>query len=283
MVRSVAHEVRPPDSIPVRDRIISPWARAVALPLSVLACLIEPSPSRGDDGSGCCNGDYVAVIAGFAESSNRVVDTHGFAHWGVPGWTTGFNDNSSMLGLRVGRVQTRAKRKVRFEFGLNLTDAKSSSNLLDPRIPVGHDETAVSEPKWIATAQFGLDQDIGQLSLFALGGLAVGRVHNSVTDLDWVRDDTNSPYYQRVDPDDSFTSVKTKVGWAATVGLESRTTRTTSLRFELLHVDLGSSTHHVNHSADGACGRNGPNAPCPLKLDNKFTSFGVGLVFRLGS
>lgn len=142
---------------------------------------------------------------------------------------------------------------------------------------------AVSEPKWIATAQLGLDQDIGQLSLFALGGFAAGRVHNSVTDLDWVRDDSNSPYYQRVDPDDSFTSVKTKFGWAATVGLESRINETTSLRLELLHVDLGSSRHHVNLSADGACGRGGPNAPCPLKFDNRFTSFGVGLVFRLGN
>ena len=201
----------------------------------------------------------------------------------MPGWTTRFNDNSSMLGLRVGRIRTRAKRKVRFEFGLNFADAGSSSNQLDPRIPVGHGETAVAEPKWIATAQFGLDKEFGQLSLFALGGLAAGRVHNSVTDLDWVRDDDNSPYCQRVDPDESFTSVTTKVGWAATVGLDSWTNETTSLRLELLHVDLGSGRHHVNLSADGARGRGGPNAPWPLKFDNSFTSFGVELIFRLGS
>ena len=196
MDRRVAYAVRPADSVPVRRRSMFRRARAVALPLSFLACLLESSPSHGGEGSGCCNGDYVAVIAGIAEGANRVVDTEGFAHWGMPGWITRFNDNSSMLGLRAGRILTHADRSIRFEFGLNFTDAKSSSNLLDPRIPVGHDETAVSEPKWIATAQFGLDQDIGQLTVFALAGLAAGRMHNSVTDLDWVRDDLNSPYYQ---------------------------------------------------------------------------------------
>ena len=259
-----------------------PWARVLALPLSFLACLLDSPPSHGGEGSGCCKDDYVAVIVGVAEGSNRVVDTNGFAHWGRPGWVTRFNDNGSMLGLRVGRFLTHAERNVRLEFGLNFTDTRSSSNQLDPRIPVGHDETGVSKPKWLATTQFGLEKDFGQLTLFALGGLAAGRVHNSVTDLDWVRDDLNSPFYQRVDPDDSFSSVKTKYGWAATVGLESRATRTTSLRMELLHVDLGSSRHYVNRSADGACGRGGPNAPCPLKFDNRFTSFGIGLVFRLG-
>ena len=283
MVQRVAYEHRPPDSVPDWRRAMFPWTRAIALPLSFLACLLESSPSHGGQGSGCCGGNYVAAIAGSAEGSNRVVDTEGFAHWGMPGWITRFNDKSSMLGLRLGRIMNLSERTVRFEFGLNFTDVRSSSNQLDPRIPFGLDETAVSEPKWIATTQLGLDHDFGQLTVFALGGLAAGRMHNSVTDLDWVRDDLNSPYYQRVDPDDSFSSVKTKYGWSATVGLESRVTRRTSLRIELLHVDLGSSRHYVNRSADGACGRGGPNAPCPLKFDNKFTSFGVGLVFRLGS
>ena len=282
MFRRVACQVWSPDSVQVRNPALSPWARSITLPFSFLACLFLVHPSYGGEEAGCCNGAYVAVVAGVAESSNRVVDTEGFAHWGMPGWTTKFNDNSSMLGLRIGRILDRPDRKVRLEFGLNFTDARSSSNLLDPRIPVGLDETAVSEPKWIATAQVGLDHDIGQLTLFALGGLAAGRVHNSVTDLDWVRD-ANNLWVQRVDPDDSFSSVKTKFGWSATVGLESQIGNRTSVRFELMHVDLGSSRHYVNLSGDGACGRGGPNAPCPLKYDNEFTSFGVGLVFHLGS
>ena len=84
--------------------------------------------------------------------------------------------------------------------------------LTDP----GHISTVKSEIDWVATARAGIEQAIGSATLFVSGGLALARIDNSVTDIDF---GPNRP--TQVDPDDSFSDDATELGWVLGVGVEA--------------------------------------------------------------
>ena len=110
----------------------------------------------------------------------------------------------------------------------------AASNRLDP---VGLDETVKAEIDWVTTARAGIEQAIGSATVFITGGLALARIDNSVTDIDF---GPNRP--TQVDPDDSFSADATEIGWVLGVGVEAPLAADWRLRLEGSYLDFGRST-----------------------------------------
>jgi outer membrane immunogenic protein len=92
--------------------------------------------------------------------------------------------------------------------------------------------------------------------LYATGGLAFGRVHNSATN------DSGEPGQQ-------YDSTKWKTGWTAGGGLEYAVTNNWTVRVEGLYVDLGTTTV-----------ANAPNSGCRFAFKNTYTLARLGMNYK---
>ena len=220
-------------------------------------------------------GFYAGAFLGAGRANNRIVDVDGAANWGTPGWTVDYDDSGFIGGALIGRKFQTSAGRIRLELDGALGDLSAKTNKLDPG---GLDETAKAKFRWTATLRTGGEWAVGAATVFATGGLAAARISNSVTDLD--RSGLNDPW--RFDPDDSFRQTSTEVGWTISVGVEAALSPAWSLRLEGNHLDFGSSTHHVNHSANDHCGPGNPQRPCPYKVKNKLGVIRLGISRRFG-
>ena len=208
-------------------------------------------------------GTYAGLFAGFGKTDNRIVDVEGFANWGNPGYRVGYDDSGFVGGILLGKRFDINSLPLRIELDSSFGDLSAASNRLDP---VGLDETVKAEIDWVATARAGIEQAIGSATVFVSGGLALARIDNSVTDIDF---GPNRP--TQVDPDDSFSSDATEIGWVLGVGVEAPLAADWRLRLEGSYLDFGRSTHYVNRSGDGRCGPGMPRRPCPYNVKNKLS------------
>ena len=208
-------------------------------------------------------GTYAGLFAGFGKSDNRIVDVEGFANWGNPGYRVNYDDSGFVGGPMLGKRFEINGLPLRIELDATFGSLSSASNRLDP---VGLDETVKSEIDWVTTARAGIEQAIGSATLFVSGGMALARIDNSVTDIDF---GPNRP--TQVDPDDSFSNDATELGWVLGVGVEAPLTADWQLRLEGSYLDFGKGTYYVNRSGDGRCGPGMPRRPCPYNVKNKLS------------
>ncbi len=217
---------------------------------------------------------YVGLLAGSAWSNNEIKDLEGFAHWGMPGYTLDYHDSGLVFGVLAGHRLVIAGLPLRLEIDGMIGDMTARSNRLDPE---GLDETVEVEFRWLATARVGIEQAMGPVQVFASTGVALSGIDRSVTDIDSGRN--IDPY---VDADDSFSDHTTEVGWVAGAGIETRWSKPWDIRLEGLYMDFGQSTHYVNHSGNNRCGPDGPQRPCPYRIDNELGMVRLGVTYRFG-
>ena len=250
--------------------------RHAALALLVLVILPSAGPANAGSGDAVFDwtGTYAGVFAGSGRTDNRIVDVEGFANWGNPGWAVDYDDAGFVGGVLMGKKFETGGVPFRIEFDGTFGGLSAASNKLDPE---GLDETVETEFRWIATARVGVEQAVGPATVFASGGLAVTRVANSVTDIDF-----GPGMPTRMDPDDSFRDGSTEVGWVVGAGVEAPLSDAWTLRLEGSYLDFGHSTHYVNRSGDGRCGPGNSRRPCPYDIEHEFGMVRLALICRFG-
>ena len=245
--------------------------RAVVLPAFLtLVCVGGVHANGSDQAASGWAGTYAGLFAGFGKTDNRIVDVDGFANWGNPGYRVDYDDSGFVGGVLLGKKFDINSLPLRIELDSSFGDLSAASNRLDP---VGLDETVKSEIDWVATARAGIEQAIGSATIFVSAGLALARIDNSVTDIDF---GPNRP--TQVDPDDSFSDDATELGWVLGVGVEAPLAADWQLRLEGSYLDFGRSTHYVNRSGDGRCGPGMPRMPCPYNVKNKLSIVRLTLI-----
>ena len=219
-------------------------------------------------------GTYVGIFAGVVRTDNRIVDVDGFANWGNPGSVSDYDKGGFGGGMLLGKRFDIAGARLRIEVDGTFGDLSAKTNQLDPE---GLDETARSEFRWIATGRGGGEQAIGSATVFATGGLALARVGNSVTDIDFSPDTG-----MQMDPDDSFRDRSTKLGWVAGAGFEAPLADDWKLRLEGAYLDFGRKTYYVNHSGNNSCGPGNPRRRCPYNVENALVIVRLAIIHRFG-
>ena len=241
----------------------------ILLVLLTLTTSVTPAIAEEQANSALTEGQFAGVFVGAGRSSNTLLDINGFANWGNPGSTTGYNKSGAVGGAFFGQQTDNFRYEMEFMLG----DLSANTNRVDPRPIVGLDETAISKLNWSLSARFGITESIGRTRAFAVVGPALASIDNSVTDLDWVDD------IQKEDPDDSFRDSSTRFGWTLGLGFETEVAPNWLLRFEGVYFDFGKENYLVNRSGDDGCGKDGPRAPCPYSVENRFTALRIGMVY----
>ncbi len=269
-VRPAAHAtIREPTAFDFRRR----GAQIVlAVLLGFPAC---GAAQAGDGFAWAWGGAYAGAFAGSGRMDSRLTDVDGFSNWGNPGAQTDYEDAGFVAGAVAGKEFAAAGMPLRIEVGGIFGDLHAATNQLDPG---GLDETAVSGFRWIATARIGLWKAFDRATLFVTGGVAVARIADAVTDIDYSQAVPDGA----VDPDDSFRNRSTEVGWVLGAGVEAPLADAWMLRFEALHLDFGENDYRVNHSGNNTCGRGGPRRPCVHKIEHRLDLFRLAVIRRFG-
>ena len=243
-------------------------------PLVILLALLMLAAARGAsagcDEAGPCG--YAGAFVGSGRMYTRIVDIDGFANWGHPGSGLDYADVELVGGGLVGTRFDVGGALLRIEVDATAGGMAAATNRLDP---AGLDETAESEFRWVATAGGGIERAIGRVAVFATGGLAIARIADSVTDVDYSR--TGPP---RIDLDDSFHDVSTDIGWQVRIGVEASLTAAWALRLDASYLDFGRRAYEVNRSGDNRCGPGGPRRPCPYSVRHELGLVRLAVVYR---
>lgn len=250
------------------------WS-VVANALSAFLILVWGVPVHADGNEQASfgwAGTYAGGFGGFSRTDNQIEDVDGFANWGNPGYTVDYDDSGFIGGALIGKRFHISALPLRVEIDGSFGDLSASSNRLDP---VGLDETVRSELDWVATARAGIEHDLGSATLFVSGGLALARIDNSVTDIDF---GPNRP--TEVDPDDSFSDSATEIGWVISLGIEAPLPGDWTARMEGSWMNLGRDTHYVNRSGDGRCGPGMVRRPCPYTVKNELGLLRLAIIRR---
>ena len=217
---------------------------------------------------------YAGAFVGAARTDNRIVDPTGFANWGRLGWATDYDDGDFAWGFLAGRKFTLGKARFRLELDGARGNVSAHTDRVDP---VGRDETARASIRWGATARLGLEHGAGPVTVFVNGGVALARITNSLTDIDFSRD-----MPPRFDPDDSFLHSATRIGWVLGTGIEAPLMNSWGWRLDLSYLGFERGTHYANRSGNNACGPGGPRAACPYRVENHLILLRLALVRRFG-
>ena len=215
-------------------------------------------------------GFYAGCFAGAGAIAARIVDVDGFANWGHPGHSVGYDHAGFVGGALIGRRWDTGGLGFRVELDGTFGRLSATTSRLDP---VGLDETALSEVRWVATVRGGVDRPLGGAVVFGSGGLAVARVAESVTDIDY-----GGGLPPRIDPDDSFIGRAADAGWVVVAGFDVPLGRAWALRLEGAYLDFGGRTYTVNRSGNNRCGPGNANRPCPYDVRARLGLFRWGLV-----
>ena len=260
-----------------RTAACGPLGRAIAAPLlAAFLAIGGAAAAAGDSGKAeSGNGAYFGLFASGVRSANEITDITGFANWGSTGHKTSFRGQRLGGSALFGQSFTAADgMPLRMELDATFGSFAGKSDLLDPG---DRDETGRVEYKWMASARVGTERQIRNVTAFITGGVAFAKTTKSITDIDF--SDTAPA---AVDPDDSFSSSDTDVGWVVSLGIEAPVADGWSVRLESVYMNFGSSTHNVNHSGGGRCGPGGERMPCPFRFDSDVRMVRIGFVKALG-
>ena len=222
-------------------------------------------------------GSYAGLSLGVGRLSSDIRDIDGFADWGNPGATRGYDTRGALGGAFAGRRFALGGVSLRYEVEAMLGDLSARTDRLDPTCP---DEAAATRFHWAVAARIGVEEEIGSVRAFALAGPALARIVNSVTDTDYSGSCLERDL--RLDADDSFRHEATRLGWTLGVGVETEVTPRWALRLDAAYFDFGEERYRVNRSGDNPCGPDGPRAPCGYAIDNRMTVLRVAVVYRFG-
>lgn len=222
---------------------------------------------------------YAGAFVGSGWGYNKFVDAEGFSNWGKRGWAVEYSDTGVVGGALLGQGLAVGGVPLRLEVDGAWANLEARTSRLDPG---ARDETAVSKYRWVATARAGVEQPLGPLTLFAAGGLALARIADSLTDIDFIPNRIEDPVGS-VDPDDSFRADSTRVGWVVGAGVEAPLAHAWSLRIDGSYLDFGQRTRHVNRSGNNRCGPDGPNRACPYRVKNRLGMVRLAVVYRFGA
>lgn len=247
---------------------------------AALAAVLALADAAGGEGF-TWRETYAGAFLGSGWGYNEFVDVEGFSNWGRRGWTVEYSDTGVVGGALLGQGLAVGGVPLRLEIDGAWANLSARTSRLDPG---ARDETAVSKYRWIATARAGVEQPLGPLTLFAGGGLALARIADSLTDVDFIPNRIEDPVGS-VDPDDSFRADSTRVGWVVGAGVEAPlpVRPAWSLRIEGSYLDFGKRTRYVNRSGNNRCGPGGPNRACPYRVKNRLGIVRVALVYRFGA
>lgn len=224
------------------------------------------------------DGFYVGVFSGPGVLDVQSTDLDGFTgSQGVPGQTYEYDDTGFPVGVVAGRHFHLGRVPIRFEVDGAFVGLPSASRQMDP---VGMDETATSELRWVATARIGVRKPFGRVGVFLDGGVSVAGISNSFIDLD-----PGTDGQMHVDHDDSFDDQLTRVGWVVGTGIEMPVAGTWSIRFEGQYVDTGETGHQAPNRLGvnaGICGPAGLPSPCRYGIDQRFALLRLILVRSIG-
>ena len=236
-----------------------------------------PPRAQGGAAAGGGAGTYVGAFAGPGFLNVHMTDAGGFSGSdGRPGQTFEYDDTGFAAGVVAGRDFVVGRVPLRFEADGAFGGLPAASRQLDP---VGLDETASSELRWVATARVGVRKSLGRAGVFVTGGVSTAGVSNAFTDLDDGADGR-----AQVDPDDSFDERATLVGWVAAAGIEMPVADAWTLRLEGMHLDFGETVHRVQNRLGanaGVCGPGGLPSPCRYGVDQRFAVLRLVVVHRL--
>ena len=223
-------------------------------------------------------GFYVGVFSGPGVLDVQTTDLDGFTgSQGVPGQTFEYDDTGFPTGVVAGRHFHLGRVPIRFEVDGAFVGLPSASRQMDP---VGMDETASSELRWVATARIGVRKPFGRVGVFLDGGVSVAGISNSFIDLDPGTDGR-----MQVDLDDSFDDQLTRVGWVVGTGIDMPVAGAWNIRFEGLYVDTGETDHQAPNRLGvnaGVCGPAGLPSPCRYGIDQRFALLRLILVRSIG-
>ena len=264
---------------------------AAAFALPALLAFAGGANAEGDGATFAWGETYAGAFAGVGRADNRIVDRDGFSNWGNPDWAVDYRDSGFMGGVLLGKKFAVGGVPLRIELDGAFGDSSAATNRIDPTPvsvqpspPGGHDETVVSEYRWVATARAGIERATGPVTLFAAAGLAVARIENALTDLDRSLDRSVQPPRPtpwRPDPDDSFRDGATEVGWTVGAGIETDLADGWALRLEGTYLDFGRGAHRANRSGDDrCCGRGTPRRPVSYTVDNRLGMVRLAVVRR---
>ncbi|MCY3554141.1 MAG: outer membrane beta-barrel protein [Gemmatimonadetes bacterium] len=223
-------------------------------------------------------GFYIGVFSGPGIMDVRSTDIDGFTgSQGVPGQTFEYDDSGFPAGVVAGRHFHLGRLPIRIEMDGTFVGLPSASRQMDP---VGMDETATSDLRWVGTARIGIRKPFGRIGVFLDGGVSIAGISNSFIDLDPGADGR-----MEVDLDDSFDDQLTRVGWVLGSGIEMQVTGAWNIRFEGLYVDTGATDHQAPNRLGvnaGICGPAGLSSPCRYSIDQRFAFLRLILVRSLG-
>lgn len=223
-------------------------------------------------------GFYVGAFSGAGVMDVRTTDIDGFTgSQGVPRQTLEYDDSGFPSGVVAGRHFQLGRVPIRFEMGGAFIGLPSASRQMDP---VGMDETATSELRWVGTVRMGVRKPLGRIGVFLDGGVSIAGISNSFIDLDPGTDGR-----MQVDHDDSFDDQLTRVGWVVGTGMEMPVTGAWNIRFEGLYVDTGETDHQAPNRLGvnaGICGPAGLPSPCRYGIDQRFALLRLILIRSLG-
>ena len=224
------------------------------------------------------SGFYVGVFSGPGVLDVQSTDLDGFTgSQGVPGQSFEYDDTGFPTGVVAGRHFHLGRVPIRFEVDAAFAGLPSASRQMDP---VGMDETATSELRWVGTARIGVRKSLGRAGVFLDGGVSVAGISNSFIDLDPGTDGR-----MQVDLDDSFDDQLTRVGWVVGTGIDMPVAGAWNIRFEGLYVDTGETDHQAPNRLGvnaGVCGPAGLPSPCRYGIDQRFALLRLILVRSIG-
>ncbi|MCY4486487.1 MAG: hypothetical protein OXF11_05145 [Deltaproteobacteria bacterium] len=215
---------------------------------------------------------YVGAFLSAARTENRIVDPSGFGNWGRSGWATDYDAGEVGWGVLAGRKWTLDRVPLRLELDAVGGNMSAQSDRVDP---AGRDETVRASVEWAATARLGLEHREGPLTVFINGGMALARITNTLTDIDFA---PGVPRYW--DPDDSFADAATRIGWVLGIGFETPEVDGWRWRVDGSYLGFGRRTYRVNHSGNNPCGPGGPREPCPYWVENHIVVVRLALIRR---
>ena len=243
---------------------------SILMVLVSLTASVTPAIAEEQANSALTKGQFAGIFVGTGQSSNDLVDINGFADWGNPGSTTGYNKSGAVGGAFFGQQSDNFRYEMEFMLG----DLSAHTKRLDPGCT---DESATSKLNWTLAARFGVAKSVGQTRAFAVAGPALASIDNSVTDIDY-SGSTCLESDLRLDADDSFRDSSTRFGWTLGLGIETEVAPNWLLRFEGVYFDFGKEGYQVNLSRNNPCGPGGPKTPCSYSVENRFTTLRIGLV-----
>jgi outer membrane immunogenic protein len=204
-------------------------------------------------------GFYVGVNAGYARSWNKTTDVDYYDYGG----TKEFSKSGFTGGAQAGYNWQMGALVLGAETDINFLGNKSSE--------VGKYDSFRSDARYFGTVRARAGVAVDRALIYVTGGLAYGNTRNG---WGYYRDNGGTYYSGWTD---SFTSNKTRIGFAVGAGVEYALTQNWTVKVEGLYVDLGSNGATCSSTY---CGTTNGTKLYRAKFDNSAAIVRAGVNYK---